>query len=168
MVVLRDRPHLSMAMLSVESTIVLKLSAKVAASVRVTMDINSFLLSDSKGLTSQAMLQGGVWMLLTVVIITMSTVAVALWQGSMSSFMHFSAFSGCGASSPGPQGQPAGSYTSARRDADARSTPEAKPANIDNSRASVFRWTIRPQMSGTRGLANDGNRIARFRAFGEL
>jgi len=47
-------------------------------------------------------------MLLTVLIITMPTVAAALWQGSMGSFMHFSAFSGGGASSPGPQGQPPG------------------------------------------------------------
>jgi len=51
-------------------------------------------------------------MLLTVLIITMPTVAAALWQGSMGSFMHFSAFSGGGASSPGPQGQPPGSYVS--------------------------------------------------------
>jgi len=40
----------------------------------------------------------------------MPTAAPALWQGNMGSFTHFSAFSGGGASSPGPQGQPPGSY----------------------------------------------------------
>ncbi|OOW68867.1 hypothetical protein Xmlh_13010 [Xanthomonas axonopodis pv. melhusii] len=116
----------SMSMLSVVSAIVLKLATKVAVALWVAKGINGLMGNDVEGLSSQAMQQGGIGMLLTVVIITMPTVAAALWQGSMGSFMHFSAFSGGGASSPGPQGQPAGSYTPARRDDDARSTPEAR------------------------------------------
>jgi type IV secretion system protein VirB6 len=48
--------------------------------------------------------KGEIGMLLTALIITMPTVAAALWQGNMGTFMHFSAFSGGGASSPGAQG----------------------------------------------------------------
>jgi hypothetical protein len=36
--------------------------------------------------------KGEIGMLLTALIITMPTVAAALWQGNMGTFMHFSAF----------------------------------------------------------------------------
>ncbi|WP_449364161.1 type IV secretion system protein [Xanthomonas axonopodis] len=82
----------SMSMLSVVSAIVLKLSYKVAAALWVAKGINSLMGNDVEGLSSQAMQQGGIGLLLTTVIITMPTVAAALWQGSMGSFMAFSAF----------------------------------------------------------------------------
>ncbi|MCL1557786.1 Type IV secretion system protein virB6, partial [Xanthomonas nasturtii] len=41
-------------------------------------------------------------------IITVPTIAAALWQGNMGTFMAYSAFNNTAA--PGPQGQPAGSY----------------------------------------------------------
>jgi type IV secretion system protein VirB6 len=96
----------SMSMLSVVSAMVLKLSTKVAIALWASKVIMG---TDTEGLSSQARQQGGIGMLLTVLIITMPTVATALWQGNMGSFMHFSAFSGGGASSPGRQGQPVGS-----------------------------------------------------------
>lgn len=86
----------SMSMLSVVSAIVLKLSYKVAAALWAAKGINSLMGNDVEGLSSQAMQQGGIGLLLTTVIITMPTVAAALWQGSMGSFMAFSAFDRAG------------------------------------------------------------------------
>ncbi|CTP92386.1 TrbL/VirB6 family protein [Xanthomonas graminis] len=99
----------SMSMLSVVSAMVLKLSTKVAIAMWVSKSINGFLLTDTEGLSSQALQQGGIGLLLTVLIVTMPTVAAALWQGNMGTFMAYSAFSS--GASPGPQGQPPGAYT---------------------------------------------------------
>ncbi|MCC4589472.1 Type IV secretion system protein virB6, partial [Xanthomonas sp. NCPPB 1067] len=67
-------------------------------------------LASAEGLSSQALQQGGIGLIMTLLIISVPTLAAAVWQGSMGNFMHFSAFSGGAASTPGPQGQPAGSY----------------------------------------------------------
>ncbi|MCD0244384.1 type IV secretion system protein, partial [Xanthomonas melonis] len=96
----------SMAMLSVVTAMVLKFTAKVAAAYWAAQLIT---LGNAEGLSSQALQQGGIGLVMTVMIISVPTLAAAVWQGSMGNFMHFSAFAG-NASTPGPQGQPAGSY----------------------------------------------------------
>ncbi|WP_204923290.1 hypothetical protein [Pseudomonas syringae] len=90
-------------MLSVVSAIVLKLSYKVATAPWGAKGLYSPMGNYVEGLSLQAMQQGGIGLLLTTVIISMPTVAAALWQVSMDSFMAFSAFDSAG-SSPGPQG----------------------------------------------------------------
>ncbi|SOU12731.1 type IV secretion system protein VirB6 [Xanthomonas arboricola pv. fragariae] len=153
----------SMSMLSVVSAIVLKLSAKVAVALWVAKGINGLMGNDVEGLSSQALQQGGIGMLLTVVIITMPTVAAALWQGSMSSFMHFSAFGGGGASSPGPQGQPAGSYIPHQRGNDGpRNNDQTEMRDLSAVRTSGFSGST-PALAapGSRGAANatDNSRV---------
>ncbi|CAD7744323.1 hypothetical protein LMG31887_42560 [Xanthomonas hydrangeae] len=150
----------SMSMLSVVSAIVLKLSYKVAAALWAAKGINSLMGNDVEGLSSQAMQQGGIGLLLTTVIITIPTVAAALWQGSMGSFMAFSAFDRAG-SSPGPQGQAPGSYMPAaiERDNSRSGGQDALPQN--NSRVSgTPQPTLLSEGTGSRGVANqNSNRI---------
>ncbi|MBB5866593.1 hypothetical protein GGR61_004281, partial [Xanthomonas arboricola] len=62
----------------------------------------------AEGLSSQALQQGGIGLIMTMLIVTVPTIAAALWQGNMGTFMAYSAFNN--AAAPGPQGQPAGSY----------------------------------------------------------
>ncbi|MEA9556538.1 type IV secretion system protein [Xanthomonas nasturtii] len=94
----------SMAMLSVVTAMVLKFTAKVAGAYWVM----KFISLNTEGLSSQALQQGGIGLIMTMLIVTVPTIAAALWQGNMGTFMAYSAFGA--ASSPGPQGQPAGSY----------------------------------------------------------
>jgi type IV secretion system protein VirB6 len=101
--------------------------------MRASKSINGFLLSDRRGLNSRAFHQGGMVMLPTVVIITMPTVAAALWQCSKGSFMHFSAFSGGGTSSLGTQGQPVGSYVPPRINDASTSTGNASTQSLASS-----------------------------------
>ncbi|WP_259167344.1 type IV secretion system protein [Xanthomonas sp. 4461] len=155
----------SMSMLSVVSAIVLKLATKVAIALWVAKGITGLMGNNTEGLSSQALQQGGIGLLLTTLIITMPTVAAALWQGSMGTFMAYSAFGTAGASSaaPGPQGQPPGSYTPARSDDGARSTPESRPADLSAGRVSGSSASNAvTAAAGSRGLANSGtdNRIA--------
>ncbi|MEA0651784.1 type IV secretion system protein, partial [Xanthomonas campestris pv. campestris] len=97
----------SMAMLSVVTAMVLEFTAKVAKAYWAAEII---MLGNAEGLSTQALQQGGIGLLMTVLIISVPTMVAAVWQGNMGNFMHFSAFGGATASSPGPQGQPAGSY----------------------------------------------------------
>ncbi|PPT73355.1 Type IV secretion system protein virB6, partial [Xanthomonas arboricola pv. populi] len=97
----------SMAMLSVVTAMVLKFTAKVAAAYWAAQLIT---LGNAEGLSSQALQQGGIGLIMTGLIISVPTLAAAIWQGNMGTFMAYSAFDRGGAASPGPQGQPAGSY----------------------------------------------------------
>ncbi|KGT57214.1 MULTISPECIES: type IV secretion system protein [Xanthomonas] len=97
----------SMAMLSVVTAMVLKFTAKVAAAYWAARLIT---LGNAEGLSSQALQQGGIGLIMTGLIISVPTLAAAIWQGNMGTFMAYSAFDRGGAASPGPQGQPAGSY----------------------------------------------------------
>lgn len=100
----------SMAVLSAVVAIVLGLTLRVAAAVWGARIANGFLQGSSEGLSSQALQQGGIGLLLTALIISVPPMAAAFFQGTAGQFMHFSAFSGGTASRPGPQGQPPGSY----------------------------------------------------------
>ncbi|MDG4481467.1 type IV secretion system protein [Xanthomonas vesicatoria] len=95
----------SMSMLSVVTAMVLKFTAKVAGAYWAVKFIK---FGDAEGLSSQALQQGGIGLIMTMLIITVPTIAAALWQGNMGTFLSYTAFNS--AASPGPQGQPAGSY----------------------------------------------------------
>lgn len=73
--------------------------------------------------------------------------AAVLWQGSMASLMHFSAFSGNAASTPVPQGQPPGSYTPPQRGSDT-SVPSNTIAQSGAGRLSS---------SGSQPVASEGS-----------
>lgn len=100
----------SIAVLCVVSSIVLKLTVNVAAALWSASVINAITDQGAEGFSSQALQQGGIGLLLTVLIISVPPLAAAFFQGTVGQFMHFSAFGGGFANRPGPQGQPPGSY----------------------------------------------------------
>jgi type IV secretion system protein VirB6 len=100
----------SMGMLAFISSLVLQLTLRVAAALWTSSIINSITGLGAEGFTSQSMQQGGVGLLMTVLIISSPPLAAMFFQGTVGNFMHFSAFGGGMASRPGPQGQPPGSY----------------------------------------------------------
>ncbi len=86
-----------MAMLSLVTSMVLKFTAKVAAA---HWAVRFITLASAEGLSSQVLQQGGIGLIMTMLIITVPTIAAALWQGNMGTFMAYSAFGV--AASPGP------------------------------------------------------------------
>jgi type IV secretion system protein VirB6 len=100
----------SMGMLAFISSLVLQLTLRVAAALWTSSIINSITGLGAEGFTSQSMQQGGIGLLMTVLIISSPPLAAMFFQGTVGNFMHFSAFGGGMASRPGPQGQPPGSY----------------------------------------------------------
>ena len=67
----------SMAMLSVVTAMVLKFTAKVAAAYWAAQLIT---LGNAEGLSSQALQQGGIGLIMTGLIISVPTLAAAIWQ----------------------------------------------------------------------------------------
>ncbi len=100
----------SMALLSVVVGIVLKLTVKISIALWGAKIINSLIGNSTEGLTSTAMQQGGIGLLLTALIVSVPPMAAMFFQGTLGSFMSYSAFGG-GTNSPGPQGQPPGAWT---------------------------------------------------------
>ncbi|MCS3810062.1 hypothetical protein [Xanthomonas sp. 4461] len=139
----------------------LKLATKFAIALWVAKGITGLMGNSTEGLSSQALQQGGIGLLLTTLIITMPTVAAALWQGSMGKFMAYSAFGTAGASSaaPGPQGQPPGSYVPQHGGSNT-STPETSRQMPSGHNYSGSLQTSTPQEgSGSRGAANNNSRF---------
>ncbi|WP_019660286.1 type IV secretion system protein [Stenotrophomonas hibiscicola] len=115
----------SMAVLSAMVSIALDMVIRVSSSFWATALVNRFLLdgASSDGMTSQAMQQGGMGLILTTLILTAPPMAAMFFQGTLGSFMAYSQIGGSPvAQAPGPSGQPPGSY---------------KPAAPTNSEESV-------------------------------
>ncbi|MBN4994934.1 type IV secretion system protein [Stenotrophomonas maltophilia] len=103
----------SMAVLAAMVSIALDMVIRVSASFWVTALVNKFPLmgASSDGMTSQAMQQGGMGLILTTLILTAPPMAAMFFQGTLGSFMAYSQIGGSPvAQAPGPSGQPPGSY----------------------------------------------------------
>lgn len=82
----------SMAMLSAVTAIALELASRVAVALWMAKAINGILGTDVEGLTTQAMQQGGIGLLLTVLIITVPPAAAMFFQGTIANLATTSAF----------------------------------------------------------------------------
>ncbi|MEA9629597.1 Type IV secretion system protein virB6 [Xanthomonas campestris pv. campestris] len=140
----------SMAMLSVVTAMVLKFTAKVAAAYWAAQLIT---LGNAEGLSSQALQQGGIGLIMTMLIISVPTLAAAIWQGNMSTFLTYTAFGGGSAASPGPQGQPAGSYPAPAKNSDTSRSSESLAGLSNPGVSSGYSPPVVQQPSGYRGIA---------------
>lgn len=95
----------SMAVLSAVVGIVLGLTLRVAAAIWGARIANGFLHGSSEGLSTQALQQGGIGLLLTVLIISVPPLASNFFQGTMGAFYFNSAFGQGGAARQGPNGR---------------------------------------------------------------
>lgn len=98
----------SMALLSVVSSMVLTLTIKISEALWGAKIVNSILGNSTEGLTSTAMQQGGIGLLLSVLIVSVPPMAAMFFQGTLGNALTYSAWNPIGR--PGPQGQPAGSW----------------------------------------------------------
>lgn len=150
----------SMAVLAAMTSIAMKMVAKVAVAFWANKLIGDLfsLGSFSEGMSSMAMQQGGMGLILTTLILTAPPMAAMFFQGTLGSFMAYSQIGGAaGATRPGPQGQPPGSYGSYQ--AQHIDTPnESSTTGRDNVHGTR---SMRPgtgseitRSSGSYGLAN--------------
>ncbi len=95
----------SIAVLNFMVSLVLDLTLRVAAALWGTNVITSITGASAEGFTSQAMQQGGVGLLMTVLIVSTPPMAAMFFNGTMGNFMFQSAFPGGGSARMGTQGQ---------------------------------------------------------------
>jgi type IV secretion system protein VirB6 len=102
----------SMAMLAAMVGIALKMVINVAIAFWARQGIETLVLDGSTSdMTSQALQQGGVGLILTTLILTAPPMAAMFIQGTLGSFMAYSQIGGAGGAQPGAQGQSPGSYS---------------------------------------------------------
>jgi type IV secretion system protein VirB6 len=156
----------SMAVLSAMVSIAMEMVLRVSAAFWGTAALGKLVGQDfTDGMTSQAMQQGGMGLILTMLILSVPPMAAAFFQGTLGNFMHFSAFGGGG----GPVGQRPGesgyrgSYgthaaapeTMGREEGGGGTRPSGGP-NMNAGRVGGTRHTPEHVASGQRGLANNG------------
>lgn len=102
----------SMAVLAAMVSIALDMVIRVSAAFWTSALVDKYLLdvATGGGLSSQAMQQGGMGLILTTLILTAPPMAAMFFQGTLGSFMAYSQIGGAAGAQPGPQGQPPGSY----------------------------------------------------------
>lgn len=103
----------SMAVLSAMISIALDMVIRVSASFWATALVEKFLLNPegSVNMTSQALQQGGMGLILTTLILTAPPMAAMFFQGTLGGFNAYSQIGGSAVPvAPGPNGQPPGSY----------------------------------------------------------
>ena len=136
----------SMAMLSVVTAIALELASRVAVALWMAKAINGILGTDVEGLTTQAMQQGGIGLLLTVLIITVPPAAAMFFQGTVGSFSSVAAFGSSGGASRGAQ-DPSGYSPPA---------PVALPRTLDTAPQTLPGLAHRTPSLDTRSMQGEG------------
>jgi type IV secretion system protein VirB6 len=99
----------SLAMLDVISSIVLKLTLNVAGALWASNVINQLTGMQSEGFSNMAMQQGGIGLLMTVLIVSVPPMAGMFFGGTVGNFYSFSQFQSK-QSHLGPNGQSPGAY----------------------------------------------------------
>jgi len=100
----------SMAVLAAMVSIALDMVVRVAATFWTTALVQEFILKESMsdGMTSQAMQQGGMGLILTALILTTPPMAAMFFQGTLGTFMAYSQIGGGASASPSADGRPPG------------------------------------------------------------
>ncbi|EMI49496.1 Integral inner membrane protein of type IV secretion complex (VirB6) [Stenotrophomonas maltophilia AU12-09] len=101
----------SMAVLAAMTGIAMEMVARVAASFWGASALGALLGSNlTQGMSSMALQQGGMGLILTTLILTAPPMAAMFFQGTLGTFMAYSQIGGSAVpTSPGPNGQPPGS-----------------------------------------------------------
>jgi len=125
----------SMAVLAAMVSIALDMVVRVAATFWTTALVQEFILKESMsdGMTSQAMQQGGMGLILTALILTTPPMAAMFFQGTLGTFMAYSQIGGGAAATPSSDGRPPGQHTPEQP-----SYSSASPSGSDPGRMSSF------------------------------
>ncbi|CAM4182766.1 type VI secretion protein [Stenotrophomonas lactitubi] len=150
----------SMAVLAAMVSIALDMVIRVAGSFWATALVDKYLLDGAlaDGMTSQAMQQGGMGLILTTLILTAPPMAAMFFQGTLGTFMAYSQIGGGAAGAPSSDGRPAGTYTpSAPSKGEADSGSRDANANLGMGRVVTPQQTgPSKQDSGLRGAYSGG------------
>nr|WP_180167476.1 type IV secretion system protein [Stenotrophomonas sp. SbOxS2]NYU00519.1 type IV secretion system protein [Stenotrophomonas sp. SbOxS2] len=151
----------SMAVLAAMTGIAMEMIARVAGSFWGAAALGALLSTNlTEGMSSMALQQGGMGLILTTLILTAPPMAAMFFQGTLGTFMAYSQIGGSAVpTSPGPSGQPPGSsgssggmFTPAKP-----STNQADAATSQLAMPKIHSHEVTHASSGLRGNAPSGN-----------
>ena len=146
----------SMAVLAAMVSIALDMVVRVAATFWTTALVQEFILKESMsdGMTSQAMQQGGMGLILTALILTTPPMEAMFLQGTLGTFMAYSQIGGGASASPSADGRPPG--MSAPPPAAPESSSGSNSHGQQSAMGKMFDGTGGPgsAVPGQRGAAN--------------
>ncbi len=147
----------SMAVLAAMVSIALDMVIRVAGAFWATALVDTFLMngSMSDGMTSQAMQQGGMGLILTTLILTAPPMAAFFFQGTLGNYAAYSQIGGTAASAPSADGRPPGTYTPAAPIQNAVGSGEARVAGVGRDVMASGSQVAAAPSSGQRGAARD-------------
>jgi type IV secretion system protein VirB6 len=146
----------SMAVLAFVTSIAMEMVAKVALAMWGTSIVGAIVGEDfSQGLSSQALQQGGMGLILTTLIITAPPMAAMFFQGTLGSF---SPYAGIGGQFKDATSAPQGaSQSSGVRPAVVANSGGAAHSDVDRALVAAGRGRpVMPPEAGSRGVANRG------------
>ncbi|MNN05069.1 TrbL/VirB6 plasmid conjugal transfer protein [compost metagenome] len=151
----------SMAVLAAMTGIAMKMVSKVALAFWGSTLTGTLMGENfSEGMSSMALQQGGMGLILTTLILTAPPMAAMFFQGTLGSFMAYSQIGGSAVpASPGPNGQPPGS-TGGGQSYRPEAPSSAAGSQLGGGQGVMPRLQggYEPQQpsSGVRGNANSG------------
>lgn len=149
----------SMAVLAAMTAIAMKLVAKVALSFWGATLLGT-LMGDNftEGMSSMALQQGGMGLILTALILTSPPMAAMFFQGTLGSFMAYSQIGGSPvAQAPSASGQPPGSYVPPQ----AGNENKANSSNINSTPVTGYGIGGAKTDAPSQGAGKFGNAEAR-------
>lgn len=126
----------ALVMLNLMISIATEMVARVAGALWLSGFVSSLMgTGDTEGITSRALQQGGLGLILTILIVTTPPMAAAFFNGVMGQFQAYSAFQGgvgAGARGNGSPPTQAGYQTQTAQAQQARAaSPESTPSRVD-------------------------------------
>jgi type IV secretion system protein VirB6 len=148
----------SLAVLSAMVSIATEMVTRVAAYYWAGSLLSSLTGMSSEGLSSVALQQGGIGLILTVMLVSAPPMAAAFFNGVMGQFQSYSAYQGgLGAGARGPGSPPSQGYGGSQR---ADVLQHERYGRVDDARREPSATTADPRALGVgaqaTGVPNDG------------
>ncbi len=97
----------SLAVLSV----MVSLALDIVGAVALTFWVGKFLGTNTEGISSMALQQGGLGLIMTLLMVTVPPMAASFFQGTLGTFTQYSAFGGASSTPPQQQAQTNNNYS---------------------------------------------------------
>lgn len=127
----------SLAVLSV----MVSLALDIVGAVALTFWVGKFLGTNTEGISSMALQQGGLGLIMTLLMVTVPPMAASFFQGTLGTFTQYSAFGGA-SSTPQQQTQANNAYSQTQ--SQSPQIPQTPPSNQNQNRAGGIGNESRP------------------------
>lgn len=135
-------------------SVMVAIALKVVKAVSIAFWVNTFIGGSNEGVNSMAMQQGGLGLVMTMLIISAPPMAAAFFQGTLGQFSAYSQFGGSAGTQPGVRGTGSPPMNTS-------GTYNAQPQNMESGAREVWNQSVPSQLTQQRAgsFQSTGNEI---------